>query len=214
MGNKFILSSSKNKYNDHINKIINEADYKIHVTNDLNDINIDSVIYSLITNYDFRVDISKYNKFINNNFFIRNLNKKDIQLLLKDNGINTPNIYSKIEQYPVYVKENKHEGLVNLINDSSEYVSENSYAEEYIEYDKEDKYYYVFGKVYDTFTEISDEFIIELCCKIVKILSLDVMSIDVLYKDDKYYVIDVNHSPGFYKSDIARKELIRKIKEM
>ena len=220
MSNKYILINKNNKYTDHINKIINQSDYEINVIDekDILLLNDNDVIYSLITN-NLNLNIDRFTNFINKDFYIKKINKKNIQMLLFNNNINTPKILNKIKNYPIYLKENQHEGLVKKINNEIELFDYTSnlkdyYIEEYIEPQNEIKCYYIFGNVYDKTTQIFDNKIVSLLNKVSKTLALDIMSVDILVKNNTYYVIDVNQSPGFYLSDIARLNLIKKIKEM
>ena len=220
MSNKYILINKNNKYTDHINKIINQSDYKIDVIDekDILLLNDNDVIYSLITN-NLNLNIDRFTNFINKDFYIKKINKKNIQMLLLNNNINTPKILNKIKNYPIYLKENQHEGLVKKIYNEIELFDYTSnlndyYIEEYIELQNEIKCYYIFGNVYNKTTQIFDNKIVTLLNKVSKTLALDIMSVDILVKNNTYYVIDVNQSPGFYLSDIARLNLIKKLKEM
>lgn len=220
MSNKCILTSKDNKYVDHIKKIINQADYEIKVIDELNILSLkeDDIVYSLITN-NLTLDIYKFNYLINKEFYSKKLNKKDIQIMLIENNVNTPKILKKVNVYPVYFKENKHEGFVKMLNNEEELFSltkqiNDFYIEEYINFHKEIKCYYIYGHIYDKNIEIFDNEILSICNNVAKILGLDIMSLDILFNDNNYYVIDVNQSPGFYLSDIARLNLIKKLKEM
>ena len=70
------------------------------------------------------------------------------------------------------------------------------------------------GKLFDKNKEIIDKNLLKLANDIKKTLYLEVFSFDVINKENINYVIDVNISPGFYKSDISRSYFINKVKDI
>lgn len=63
--------------------------------------------------------------------------------------------------------------------------------------------------MYGNFT---DNIIEQLCLKIGNILKLELFSIDIIKRNDYYYVIDINPSAGLYKSSKSREALIKEFK--
>ena len=165
---------------------------------------------------------------INKNFLIEKHDKLICQEKLMKNNIDVPKIYKgkNIDissfDYPIFCKENKHQGItfqaynIRTINYFFQnYDISNFYFEESIKSVDEIKLYYVNGKVilknkvYD-----DNDKIIKVCENISRVLSLDVFSTDILKFDNKYYVIDINASSGFYLSDAARKEFLWYVGEL
>ena len=122
------------------------------------------------------------------------------------NKINTPSILSKVNTF-AYLKENKHEGVVKIINSIDDIDLTNYYLEEVVK-GEESKYYYVFDLLFNSDSKIIDKDLNNIANVIATSLNLDVFSFDVIKKDNINYVIDVNIYPGFYKSDIARSYFI------
>ena len=103
--------------------------------------------------------------------------------------------------------------MLKIINNINQIDIDDYYLEEVI-YGIESKYYFVFDKLFDKNNEIIDKNLLKLANDIKEILSLEVFSFDVIYKENINYVIDVNISPGFYKSDISRSYFINKVKDI
>ena len=198
--NLTILTSKSNKYEGQIDKIINQASFnvnKVYIEDNFS--YDDSIIYSFS-------DVNKITKnIINYKFYLNYKDKRQIQIALS-NKIFTPNILNKVETI-AYLKENKHEGVVRKVKKNELIELNNYYLEEVIE-GKEYKYYFVFDSLFDNSNTIFDNDLLNIAKVIKETLLLDVFSFDVIKKDNINYVIDVNVSPGFYKSDVARNHFI------
>ena len=131
--NLTILTSKSNKYEGQIDKIINQASFKVNkVYIEDNYSYDDSIIYSF-------TNVNKITKnVINYKFYLNYKDKKQIQIALS-NKIYTPNILNKVETI-AYLKENKHEGVVRKVKKNDLIELNNYYLEEVIE-GKEYKYY-------------------------------------------------------------------------
>lgn len=201
-----ILTSKLNKYQGQIDKIIRESSFNV----------IKAFIeeYGDYTNnfvYSFTRLINVSNNVINYKFYLNYLNKKQVQELLS-NKVNTPKLLETVDSI-AYLKENKHEGIVKIITNKDNINLSNYYLEQIIE-GIENKYYYVFDLLFDNESKIIDKDLINIALIISNSLHLDVFSFDVIKKDNINYVIDVNISPGFYKSDIARNYFINYIERI
>ena len=198
--NLTILTSKSNKYEGQIDKIINQASFKVNkVYIEDNFSYDDSIIYSF-------ANVTKITKnIINYKFYLNYKDKKQIQIELS-NKIFTPKLLNKVETI-AYLKENKHEGVVKLVEKNQNIDLNNYYLEEVIE-GKEYKYYFVFDSLFDNLNTIFDNNLLNIAKVIKETLLLVIFSFDVIKKDNINYVIDVNVSPGFYKSDVARNHFI------
>ena len=198
--NLTILTSKSNKYEGQIDKIINQASFKVNkVYIEDNFSYDDSIIYSF-------ANVTKITKnIINYKFYLNYKDKKQIQIELS-NKIFTPKLLNKVETI-AYLKENKHEGVVRKVKKNELIELNNYYLEEVIE-GKEYKYYFVFDSLFDNLNTIFDNNLLNIAKVIKETLLLDIFSFDVIKKDNINYVIDVNVSPGFYKSDVARNHFI------
>lgn len=185
-------------------------------TNNLIDVNVSFYIdnnlnYLLINDYD---EFCPSNV-INYRFFNNKLKKKDLQIIMKEIGINVPHIFNKDETpQSFYLKENKHEGTTLKLNTLSEALEvlkrhniKDYYFETTISNGVERKYYSVFDKVFDKEKEVVDEKIIHITSLIKAKFLLEVFSFDILESNDEIFVIDLNPCPGFFKSDISRNYL-------
>ena len=99
------------------------------------------------------------------------------------------------------------------INNTNQIDIDDYYLEEIIS-GIESKYYFVFDKLFDKNNEITDKSLTKLANNIKELLSLEVFSFDIINNKNINYIIDVNISPGFYKSDIARSYFINLIKDI
>lgn len=220
MSRFIILTSYKNKYNDHINRILNESIRKIELfyLEDINNNNVlfnkDDFIYILSSNYKLIADaifkIKDYN-IINKRFFNKGLSKLDTQLLISS-YIDIPKIVTKFENNILYYKENRHEGLVLKINTLDEYNNINRNIDYYLEENIdgiENKIYYVYGNVFYKYNTNYKNELDDICLKVSNSLNLDVFSMDVISTIDKHYCIDINFSPGFYLSNEARASFLK-----
>ena len=195
-----ILTSQNSKYQGQIDKIINQSPFSIErkYIEDNYDYQND-IVYSF-------VKLNNVNELvINYKFYLNYKDKKEVQNILS-NKINTPSILSKVNTF-AYLKENKHEGVVKLINSIDNIDLTNYYLEEVVK-GEESKYYYVFDLLFNSNSKIIDKDLNNIANVIATSLNLDVFSFDVIKKDNINYVIDVNISPGFYKSDVARTYFI------
>ena len=166
---------------------------------------------------------------INKNFLLSNYKKDEVQNLLKNNGIQVPNIilYNKLEEdkFPVFCKENRHTGITfqaynrfTIDEFFSKFDVKKFYLEEVIQSNISEPYkiYFVFGKVFGKSNETRINYKIkEICHKISNSLkNIEAFSIDVIKSLDSYYVIDLNLASGFYLSDKGRKEFLNTIKDI
>lgn len=161
----------------------------------------------------------------NKKFFESNYTKLEMQELLINNNINTPQVYqiSNKDQMklPILFKENKHAGMIfeaytkNTIEEFfKKFKEENFYVEEKINDGYEVKYYYVKGNIYAKGDSIIEKTVKLYCEKISNVLGLEVFSVDMIKKDRQYIVIDINPSAGFYLLDEARNKLINEIERI
>ena len=166
----------------------------------------------------------------NENYYLKNYKKLDVQKVLDKNNLNIPKLikYESIKNidFPIFCKENIHVGItfqvynqVTLERFFSKFNIKNFYFETSLlkinntlnEY----KVYYVDGYVTgkNNSKKISNK-IKKICSKISHALGLNIFSIDVIESSDNYYIIDVNPASSFYLSDLSRKKFIYKIKEI
>ena len=161
----------------------------------------------------------------NNKFFESNYTKLEMQKLLIDNKISTPQIFQiskeKEMQLPILFKENRHSGMIlevytkNTIEEFFKRFKEDDfYIEEKINGGQEIKYYYIKGNIYTNNNSIIYDVVKLYCNKISNILGLEIFSVDIIKKDNKYIVIDINPSAGFYLLDEARNNLICEIERI
>ena len=207
MNKLLLIVSRQNKYLGQVNKIIKESSFESSYSFKEDGFSYENNIIYSFTNLD------KVNKNVINYKFYQNYkNKLQVQQLLSNNNIATPKILNEINS-EAYLKENKHEGIVKLINNTNQIDIDDYYLEEIIS-GIESKYYFVFDKLFDKNNEITDKSLTKLANNIKELLSLEVFSFDVINKENVNYIIDVNISPGFYKSDIARSYFINLIKDI
>lgn len=190
----------------------------------------DCVYFLCCNSKDVKICINKITggNIINKKFLINRHDKLYCQKKLMNESINVPKIYKadntdiNLFNYPIFCKENKHQGItfqaynVRTINYFFQnYDINDFYFEESIKTIEEIKLYYINGKIilkngyYN-----NNEQITGICKNVSKVLNLEVFSIDLLKFNDKYYVIDTNASPGFYLSEVARKEFLYYIGEL
>lgn len=195
-----ILTSKSNKYQGQIDKIVSTSSFNVKKA-----FIEDGVDYTNNIVYSFTRLINVSSNVINYKFYLNYLSKKQVQVLLSDK-VNTPKLLTKVDDI-AYLKENKHEGIVKKITNTDNINLSDYYLEQVIE-GIENKYYYVFDSLFDNISKIIDKDLLNIASTICNTLQLDVFSFDVIKKDNINYVIDVNVSPGFYKSDIARNHFI------
>ena len=158
--------------------------------------------------------------FINKNFFLHNYTILEVQQVLNKNNIDIPEIVTinglnKI-QYPIFCKENSHVGI-NLIAYSEntlvkffcKFNISDFYCEKIITGGKEMKLYCINNIVYDNNKVIKDKQLMELFRKITNSLQIETYSADIINKENKNIVIDINPNSGFFGSNIARKNFLK-----
>lgn len=169
----------------------------------------------------------KVYKIINEEFYCKENTKLKIQKELKTNDILVPNIieYEKVTkyEYPLFFKSVDHAELVlkvynknSLDNLLQKFDSKSIYLEESLEDSNSEEYkvYFIKNTIYfdDMYGNFTDNIIEQLCLKIGNILKLELFSIDIIKRNDYYYVIDINPSAGLYKSSKSREALIKEFK--
>lgn len=158
--------------------------------------------------------------FINKEFFLHNYTKLEVQQELNRNNIEVPEIININElsniNYPVFCKENSHVGI-NLIAYSEKTLVKffckfnisDFYCEKIIDGENEMKLYCIDDVVYDDNKIVEDERILSIFRKITSSLKLETYSTDIINKDNKSIVIDINPNSGYFGSDIARKNFLK-----
>lgn len=158
--------------------------------------------------------------FINKNFFLHDYTKLEVQQVLSKNNIDIPEIVTinglnKI-QNPIFCKENSHVGI-NLVAYSEntlvkffcKFNISDFYYEKIITGGKEMKLYCINNIVYDNNKTIKNKELNELFKKITNSLQIETYSADIINKENKNIVIDINPNSGFFGSNIARKEFLK-----
>lgn len=204
-----------------------------YIDNIYSEINKDDIIFflcasNLISEIAIILD-KKGCSIINRDYFVSNYTKKEIQIFLKNNNIRIPNIYTENicnnNKFPIFLKENKHTGIsLQLYNRNSQeqildkFSDKDFYLEDSINLNnsKEIKVYGVNGILYyQNNYEQKELKIIEICKKIIEIFNnIEVCSIDFIYNEKEYYLIDFNPSSGFYATDSGRKGFINYCKKI
>ena len=143
------------------------------------------------------------------------LTKLEVQKLMNEYYFTSPKIKEDPNDLPYYFKENNHQGITELVTSLSRFNElakgknkDMYYLEEVIEEANEKKLYYVYDTMFTKdgpTREMIDSFV---CEKIQMMLKLDIMSLDILYKGNKRYIIDVNTSPAFFECEPARIKFI------
>lgn len=146
--------------------------------------------------------------------------KLEVQQVLSKNNIDIPEIVTinglnKI-QYPIFCKENSHVGI-NLVAYSEntlvkffcKFNISDFYCEKIITGGKEMKLYCINNIVYDNNEIIKNKELNELFKKITNSLQIETYSADIINKENKNIVIDINPNSGFFSSNIARKEFLK-----
>lgn len=239
MKNFKIIVSKENIYTGQVKKIKEQSELFTEVIN-IEDLleaaKVDfnhSIVYFLCCNSPLvHMVINQMEKYdcyiINKEYLLKKYLKLEVQKLLSNNKVMTPTIFSneKIEEikFPVFCKENRHEGIIAQIYNEltinrlfSKFDKKDFYIEQSINdnISKEIKVYYVAGKLFFQ-NEVKDkEHFCEVCKNISNTLDhLEVFSADIIQTEDgKLYVIDVNPSAGFYLSDEGRKYFLEEIKK-
>ena len=214
-----IIIPDKPKYYGHIERLQNNDKIKI-VLNDSSNIYCTYILNNQYTDH-------CGDNVINGQFINKKYKKKEVQQILKSKGFLVPEIY---EEFPangqVYLKENSHEGKNSIFNSKAKaeiFIKQNNINGYYYEEDlkskeceeyQESKFYFIFGKLFDEKFEIENIELLNLCLSLSKVFSLDVYSIDIITIDKISYIIDLNHCPGFYKSNIARNYFIETLSKL
>ena len=223
---KIVLSYEDN-YIDRVEKIkeefFDDVDY-FYVEDYINknillDFTNNDIIY-ILNNSTYNLQLikeikDKVYKIINEEFYCKENTKLKIQKELKTNDILVPNIieYEKVTkyEYPLFFKSVDHAELVlkvynknSLDNLLQKFDSKSIYLEESLEDSNSEEYkvYFIKNTIYfdDMYGNFTDNIIEQLCLKIGNILKLELFSIDIIKRNDYYYVIDINPSAGLYKS--------------
>ena len=235
---KIVLSYEDN-YIDRVEKIkeefFDDVDY-FYVEDYINknillDFTNNDIIY-ILNNSTYNLQLikeikDKVYKIINEEFYCKENTKLKIQKELKTNDILVPNIieYEKVTkyEYPLFFKSVDHAALVlkvynknSLDNLLQKFDSKSIYLEESLEDSNSEEYkvYFIKNTIYfdDMYGNFTDNIIEQLCLKIGNILKLELFSIDIIKRNDYYYVIDINPSAGLYKSSKSREALIKEFK--
>ena len=235
---KIVLSYEDN-YIDRVEKIkeefFDDVDY-FYVEDYINknillDFTNNDIIY-ILNNSTYNLQLikeikDKVYKIINEEFYCKENTKLKIQKELKTNDILVPNIieYEKVTkyEYPLFFKSVDHAELVlkvynqnSLDNLLQKFDSKSIYLEESLEDSNSEEYkvYFIKNTIYfdDMYGNFTDNIIEQLCLKIGNILKLELFSIDIIKRNDYYYVIDINPSAGLYKSSKSREALIKEFK--
>lgn len=235
---KIVLSYEDN-YIDRVEKIkeefFDDVDY-FYVEDYINknillDFTNNDIIY-ILNNSTYNLQLikeikDKVYKIINEKFYCKENTKLKIQKELKTNDILVPNIieYEKVTkyEYPLFFKSVDHAELVlkvynknSLDNLLQKFDSKSIYLEESLEDSNSEEYkvYFIKNTIYfdDMYGNFTDNIIEQLCLKIGNILKLELFSIDIIKRNDYYYVIDINPSAGLYKSSKSREALIKEFK--
>ena len=227
----YIIYSKYNLFSNQLKKLQNDSFIETEIieieefcssSKNLILCNKDSVYFLCCNSKDVEKCIKKISggNIINKDFLLSKHDKLTCQEKMEINNISVPKIYKKEDiamfEYPIFCKENKHQGItfqvynIRTINYFFEnYNIDNFYFEESIKSIDEIKLYYINGKIILKNSTFScDKKLKTICETISKSLNLDVFSTDILKFENKYYVIDVNASAGFYLSDLARKEFL------
>ena len=235
---KIVLSYEDN-YIDRVEKIkeefFDDVDY-FYVEDYINknillDFTNNDIIY-ILNNSTYNLQLikeikDKVYKIINEEFYCKENTKLKIQKELKTNDILVPNIieYEKVTkyEYPLFFKSVDHAELVlkvynknSIDNLLQKFDSKSIYLEESLEDSNSEEYkvYFIKNTIYfdDMYGNFTDNIIEQLCLKIGNILKLELFSIDIIKRNDYYYVIDINPSAGLYKSSKSREALIKEFK--
>lgn len=235
---KIVLSYEDN-YIDRVEKIkeefFDDVDY-FYVEDYINknillDFTNNDIIY-ILNNSTYNLQLikeikDKVYKIINEEFYCKENTKLKIQKELKTNDILVPNIieYEKVTkyEYPLFFKSVDHAELVlkvynknSLDNLLQKFDSKSIYLEESLEDSNSEEYkvYFIKNTIYfdDMYGNFTDNIIEQLCLKIGNILKLELFSIDIIKRNNYYYVIDINPSAGLYKSSKSREALIKEFK--
>lgn len=233
----YIFLSKNENYFESANKIKKEARFPVDIiwiedfmnSEKKEEILNDSIIYFLCNSIlikDLVELLRNTNCYIyNKEFFEKNYDKKEMQNILDCNDIEIPKVFIESDynsiKLPVFCKENKHAGMIfkvythdTLNRFFEKFCRENFYIEEAIEGDVEVKVYYVNGKTYYKNNKGVSKDMDNYCKKISKALNLEIFSVDCIKSKNKYVVIDVNPSAGFYMQDEARKYLIEQFERL
>lgn len=190
-------------------------------------INSNDVAYFLFNRNISTLIIKKLNKtgctILNKKFFLKNFDKKKVQELLLKNRISVPNLINvnNFSTQKFILKSKNHTLPVNIFESKEDFLKfvsnkniDEFYAEEFIEKDAEYKIYYVNGKIffYDGTEPVCNKKLNKSFEKISRLLKLNIFSVDVLFKCDKFFFIDINPATGLFLSKDARQELLKFVK--
>lgn len=193
-------------------EMIEKYNFNNHMIYFLCNLSLNNKIISALKN--------KHCYFINKKFFLHDYTKLEVQQVLNDNNIDIPEIVTinglnKI-QNPIFCKENSNVGI-NLVAYSEntlvkffcKFNISDFYYEKIITGGKEMKLYCINNIVYDNNKIIKNKELNELFKKITNSLQIETYSADIINKENKNIVIDINPNSGFFGSNIARKEFLK-----
>lgn len=181
-------------------EMIEKYNFNNHMIYFLCNLSLNNKIISALKN--------KHCYFINKKFFLHDYTKLEVQQVLNDNNIDIPEIVTinglnKI-QNPIFCKENSHVGI-NLVAYSEntlvkffcKFNISDFYYEKIITGGKEMKLYCINNIVYDNNKIIKNKELNELFKKITNSLQIETYSADIINKENKNIVIDINPNSGF-----------------
>lgn len=152
-----------------------------------------------------------------------------LQDKLKESEISVPKSMAVLDHYsaldlaikmkfPFYIKSQKQASIVRKVSNENELlevlhlfrdVNEEYYFEEVIRSEENDlrKIYYING-ICILNNEENDKYS-KIFKLVANVLHLDAFSVDIFFgKDEKYWIIDVNPAPAFFKSHEARHTFV------
>lgn len=204
----------------YIEDFVKENDYSTIKNTDIIHFSCNSNLIYVVMN-----NINNVNCFIfNKTFLLKKYSKLNLQLKLKNAGINTPKIYNNLQdvEFPVFCKENKHTGIVfeafttttlkklfSKFNETDFYFEENLFKKN--AYITENKYYYSNGIIHARDGKNVPKEIKEMCSKIKKCFEIDIYSVDVIRCLGKIFLIDFNPAVGFYLTKSGRRDFLKMV---
>lgn len=163
---------------------------------------------------------------VNKTFLLRENSKFYLQKIIEKNGVIVPksicpsnNKDIREIDFPCYLKSQKQASTVVKVVNKKQFDEaiclfdsnkEDWYLEEAIDMDDIwlQKVYYVDGKIFEA---KKNSFLFKITSNsMAKALDLEIFSFDIFSsKFGRYWVIDVNPAPSFFKSDKARKFFVQ-----
>jgi len=233
MNKLIIFLDYESNYSDRVERIKNDAKNKVdyYYIEDIDKkeiikrISPKDIIYFLTNDKKIKNVIKQLpnNKILNKEYYLKGLTKIEVQKMLANNGINTPEIINYDDNlensiFPLYLKYKNHDVFVAKICSKrslnylfSKFNSNKFYLEKEIKQKdivKEHKIYYSNKDIFENDKDIISDKIKNICNKLSEVTGLDVYSADLIETKDKIYVIDVNSAPGFWNSKQSRLKLL------